>query len=84
MDGVLTEAGKNVETISNAGKGDLARGRLPGLLRALEPKLIAEAEGFFRPPPIRSPSDGVKTLDEGDIALLRSIFNPPPEPERTA
>ena len=84
MDGVLTEAGKNVETIRNAGKADLDPGRLPDLLRALEPKLIADAEGFFAPPPIRSPSDGVKTLDKDDIVLLRSIFNPPPEPEGTA
>ena len=77
MDGVLTEATKNVETIGNAEKGELNPGKLCDLLKALEPALIKEAEDVFASAQIKTPSDAVKSLQPEDIAVLRGIFNPP-------
>jgi Patatin-like phospholipase len=77
MDSVLTEATKNVETIANAGKEELDPGKLCDLLKALEPETIKDAEDALTVPPIKTPSDAVKSLQPADIAVLRGIFNPP-------
>jgi hypothetical protein len=77
MDSVLAEAAKNVETIANADKGELNPGRLCDLLKALAPEIIKDAEDALTVPPIKTPSDAVKSLQPEDIDVLRGIFNPP-------
>ena len=83
MDSVLAEATKNVETIANAGKGELNPGRLCDLLKALAPEIIKDAEDALTVAPIKTPSDAVKSLQAEDIDVLRGIFNPPKDPPKS-
>jgi hypothetical protein len=81
MDSVLREATENVETIVRSITIRAASDQPPSaknlrdLVRALDPKVIREAEDAFAPAP-PSPSDMIKELDPDALKVLRSVFNP--------
>jgi hypothetical protein len=81
MDGVLKEAAENVDTITDAGilKPPLSRARLCDLIRALDARIVEEAESERRPPPTKLASV-VGALDDSIIAELRNALQRPAAP----
>ena len=75
MDGVLKEAAENVDTIADAKTltPALSQGRLCDLIRALEAKVLKDAEFARKPPPTRLASV-VGALDDDVIAELRTAL----------
>jgi hypothetical protein len=73
MDGVLANAIENAEMVARAGKGSPSAECLCDLIRALDPKLIKDAEDAFRTSQPTA-SETIKSLDEGALKVLRSVF----------